>query len=88
MNNKENYSGLTLTVLEKAIKDYYQDKELKGERIPSVTHDTWEEDGKKFSAWIIDDGKNIIQTGDRGKKLYDEEMEKLINERFRDNNNI
>lgn len=42
------------------------------DRLPSITHYVWEEDGKTYSSWKIDTGKNILNCGDGGMKLLEQ----------------
>lgn len=71
---------LTLEILTKDIEEFYNKKSLEEKipKLPSIKHCKWEEDGKKYSSWIIDTGKSILRTGDGGMELFIEALEKQL----------
>ncbi len=77
----EEYKHITLETLTKAVREFYEAKgDGPGElRIPSVTNQKWtDEEGNNYSSWKIDNGRDIIHTGDGGMELLQKAFEDAV----------
>lgn len=66
----DDYNSLNKKKIEDAYQEIIDKRIANGERIPSIKHDVWEEDGQKYSMWTIDTGNNITITGNGGMEMF------------------
>ena len=66
-SDKEPIKGeFNIDILKEELHNFYNNPNTKPKktREPSIKHNTWEEDGQRYSAWTIDNGSTIMITGD------------------------
>lgn len=77
----EEYDSLTPRKIEDAFNEIIKAEEAKGNKMPSIKHNVWEEDGQKYSMWTIDTGKSIAITGDAGIEMFNKAIKEWVNKK-------